>query len=200
MRGFDFVFQLFGLLLGLAIAELLAGFARTWRFRSGAMDPGGPAIRVGKLVPLLGVLVITDQTRFWVTAYALRDYIAFNYLTLLAVLSVIGGYYLLSTFVFPRRPDQWPDFDLYYLKINRIVIGGMLAVNLVTFLYGLYLWKSGVELDLAAAANNRLSLLAAILFLPGLVALFLVKSPRANFVLLLAMNVLLLVEAVAQAL
>lgn len=192
------VFALFGLLLGLAIAEVLAGFAQTWKARLRADAAGRPPVRVGWLVPLLGLLVITDQTGFWLTAYAFRETIPLTFLALLAVLAVIGLYYLLATFVFPDEPEAWPDFDDYYMRINRIVIGGMLAINAAVIGYALALESRGIAI---AEAEQRYPVgdAALLLALPALIALFFVKSKRANLALLLLLNALVLVEALAGA-
>ena len=50
MSGFDLVFALFGLVLGLAITEVLGGFSRVMKMRG--------TVHVGWLVPLLGLLVL----------------------------------------------------------------------------------------------------------------------------------------------
>ena len=196
MSAIDLVFQLFALLLGLSIAELLAGLARAGRISVGATLPGEASrIRIGWLVPLLASLVLLDQTHFWLTAYELRTLIAFDYATLLGVLAMIGGYYVVSTFVFPDNPEHWPDFDEYYLRTNRIVIAGMMAINVATLAYALAA-ASGMALADAPLARSWISLGAAVLFLPGLVALWYVKSRRANLTLLLLMNADLLVAAI----
>ena len=54
MSGMDLIFQLLGLLLGLSIAELLAGLARSWRINVGAAHSSDNHVRIGWLVPLLG--------------------------------------------------------------------------------------------------------------------------------------------------
>ncbi|MDQ4086612.1 MAG: hypothetical protein M3177_01140 [Pseudomonadota bacterium] len=50
-------------------------------------------------------------------------------LSLLAVLAMVGGYYLLATFVFPDDRDAWRDCDGYYLRTNRLIVGGILVIN-----------------------------------------------------------------------
>ena len=195
MSGVDLVFQLFALLLGLAVAELLAGLGRAWRINTGATLPGENQIHIGWLVPLLALLVLLDQTHFWLTAYELRAMIAFDYATLLGVLAMIGGYYVVSTFVFPDTPHHWPEFDADYLRTNRIVVAGMMAINVATLVYALAA-ASGLALADAPLARSWISLGAAVLFLPGLVALWYVKSRRANLVLLMLMNAVLLVGAI----
>ena len=196
MTGFELVFALFGLLLGLAIAEVLAGFAQAWKARLRAETKGTEPVRVGWLVPLLGFLVITDQTAFWLHAYALREAIPLTFLSLLAVLAVIGAYYLLATFVFPDEPDAWPNFDDYYLRINRIVIGGIIAIYVALFGFAAALEASGLRIE-EAEARGPVGDAAALLAGPALIALWFVKTKRANLVLLVLLNALVLVEAVA---
>src|SRR6185369_4964445 len=126
------------LLLGFSVAELLAGMARSWRIKVGATRTGGAEIGIGWLVPLLASLVLIDQTHFWLTAYELKNFFVFDYATLLAILVIVGGYYVISTFVFPDDPEHWPDFDEYYLRTNRTVLAGMIAINAITFGYAVY--------------------------------------------------------------
>jgi hypothetical protein len=198
MTGFEMVFALFGLLLGLAIAELLTGFAQTWKARLRAEVAGKAPVRVGWLVPLLGLLVIMDQTAFWLHAYALREAIPLTFLSLLGVLLVVGGYYLLATFVFPDEPDAWPDFDDYYLRINRIVIGGIVLINFAVIGAAAALQAGGAVI-VEAETRGPIADVALVLALPTTIALFFVKSKRANLALLILLNALVLVDAVAGA-
>jgi hypothetical protein len=196
MKGVDLLFQLFALLLGFSIAELLAGLARSWRIRVGATHTGEARIRIGLLVPLLALLVLVDQSHFWLTAYELKDFFSFDYATLLGILAIVGGYYIISTFVFPDDPAEWPDFDQYYLKTNRTVVAGMIAINFVTFGYAIVLAiRFGRDISSAPVMQSWFSIVAALLFFPCLVALWFVKSRRANLVLLAVLNGLLLFGA-----
>ena len=195
MSDFELMFQLFALLLGLAMAELLAGLARCWRIRAGAVRTGRAEIRLGKLTPLFGLLVLFDLTRFWVTMYALREHLTFDYSSLLALMVVVGGYFVISTFVFPDDPGDWPDFDDYFLHTNRTVVGGMIVVNLTAVLYAAILFAQGASFQEAPIARSWVSLGAALLYLPGLVILWFAKSKQANLSLLVILNVLLLIAA-----
>ena len=194
MTGNDLIFQLFALLLGFAVAELLAGLARAWRISAGATRTT-TKVRIGWLVPLLGLLLLCDQTHFWVSAYGMRSQLDFNYWTMLTVLAIIGGYYVLSTFVFPDDPADWPDFDDYYRATNRIVIGGMFVVNFATLLHLGRQISLGLDPASLPFAQHWASLATVFLYFPGLVALWCVKSPRANLLLLLFMIGLLLAGA-----
>ncbi len=74
---------------------MLGGLARTlkqWR-----------TVRLGWLTPLLGLLVMLDLTSSWALAYALRDSIPGNFLTLVIGLFVTGLYFLAASLVFSRR-------------------------------------------------------------------------------------------------
>ena len=199
MTGNDLIFQLFALLLGLSIAELLSGLARAWRISSGATRTE-VEVRIGWLVPLLGLLLLCDQTHFWVSAYGMRAQLAFNYWTMLTVLAIIGGYYVLSTFVFPDDPASWPDFDDYYLATNRVVIGGMFLVNFATLMHLGRQVMLGLDPSSLPFAQHWTSLMTVFLYFPGLVALWFVKSVPANVALLCFMIGLLLVGAIGSTL
>lgn len=178
MSGFDLVFALFGLVLGLAVTEVLAGFSRVLKMRGKA--------HVGWLVPLLGLLVLLDLTSFWMQAFALRDYMPANLLTLFVVLAIVGSYYLVATLIFPDNPDAWPDFDLYYDRFNRRILGGMLAINIASLVASVVLILVMPE-PASAAAEPEAGLWSTIFeILPVVLipALMLVRGRRANVALL----------------
>ena len=94
MQGFDLVFAMFGLVLGLAVTEVLAGFARVIKMRRKA--------HVGWLTPLLGLFVLIDMTTFWNQVYAHREHLHANLAALLVVLA-FGGVVLPAS-VLPSGP------------------------------------------------------------------------------------------------
>jgi len=177
VSGFELVFALFGLVLGLAITEVLAGFSRVLKMRR--------EVHVGWLVPLLGLVVLLDLTSFWSQAYDLREVLPGNLLTLFVVLAIVGAYYLIATLIFPDQPDKWPDFDVYYDRINRKVLGGMLTINVIALIAG------GLAFALAPAnksgADEALGTWATIFELAPvalIIALIVVKNRRANAAML----------------
>ena len=111
MSAFDLIVRLFGLLLGLAMGEVLAGFARAVRLKLDLTPAPAASVRVGWLVPLLGLLVLLAQLSFWLAFYELHGNVPLNLLVLLGILAVIGGFYVISGLVFPLHPERWPDFD-----------------------------------------------------------------------------------------
>ena len=130
MIGFEFIFALFSLLLGLGMAEIMEGFARVLKLHARARAGLQTDVRVGWLVPLLAIFVLLSQLAFWTITYAIRDQVPFNYVTLVGVTVIVGGYYLLSVLVWPEDPGEWPDFDLYYDRHNRFILVGNLLLSL----------------------------------------------------------------------
>jgi peptidoglycan/LPS O-acetylase OafA/YrhL len=192
MSPFELVFTLFGLLLGLAVAEVLGGLSRAFKLRRSAKP-----VRIGWLTPLLGLFVVLDLTSFWGIAYDARDQLGANYPTLVAVLAIVGTYYLAATQIFPDDPEEWPDFDAYYDRHNRIVLAGMLAANI-----GSMIGQSVLESmspSPAAGPTNEIAemvyMTGALTFLAALIALMIVKSRRWNVGLLALLIVLLLVTS-----
>ena len=195
MQATTMIYSLFGLVLGLGIAGILTGFADAWRVQAGVGRVHAD-IRIGWLVPLLGLLVIMDQTQFYITAWEMRDAIPFSYFSLLCVLGVIGTYFLCSTFVFPDNPDEWPSFNDYYMRVRRIVVGGMLVANLAMLGFALALMLTGHHLD-TPGQSSSLEMMLSLLFLPLLVLLMLVRSKRASFLVLALLNLDIVAGAVA---
>lgn len=123
MSAFEFVFSLFGLLLGFSLVEVLSGLVRTVKLRG--------KTRIGWLTPLLGLFVLVDLTSFWNVAWRSREIIPANFATLLLGLAVTGLYYFAASMVFPDKPEDWPDFDDWAAKHKRQVMGGVLGSNLI---------------------------------------------------------------------
>jgi hypothetical protein len=196
MTAFDLIVRLFGLLLGLAMGEVLAGLARTIRLKAGLTAVGASMVRVGWLVPLLGLLTIVAQLSFWLTFYELHGHVPLNLLVLLGLALVVGGFYVISGFVFPVDPAAWPDFDAYYFRVRRTVIGGIVAIELAALAYLVWLALSGVPVQVTTGTPSAVGNALALAFLPVLVALVVVLGPRASLALLLAANALPFIEAV----
>ena len=171
MSNFEFVFSLFGLLLGLALAEVLGGFGTAIQSRR--------KVRVGWLTPLLGALVALDITSFWMVAWSVRDLLPADYATLLGGLLLIGLYYLIARITFPHYLADWPDFDAYYYEHRRWVLGGMVLCNLIAL--GLL---AALGLNPLQGSLGRWSLA---LFIPALLAAMFVRNKPANIALLILM-------------
>jgi len=165
MSAFEFVFSLFGLLLGLSLAEVLGGLARVLKQRK--------EVQLGWLTPLLGLLVMLDLTSSWALAYAIRDAIPATFLALVIGLFCTGLYYLAATLVFPDDISKWPDLDDYYFRHKRQVLGGMLASRVLA---------RAAQFALGTAGWDYFPAFAAFVVL-ALAAMF-AKGPRLNLAIL----------------
>ena len=105
MDSFSFVFSLFGLLMGLALAEAIQGFGRALELRH--------KIRIGWLTPLLALLITFDITSLWLIAWQSRAAIPVSFISLAAGLVIFGIYYLVAQLAFPEDVAHWPDLDTY---------------------------------------------------------------------------------------
>jgi hypothetical protein len=110
MTAFEFVFPLFGLLVGLTYTEMLAGLARALKSLR--------RVRIGWLTPLLGVLILINLTMFWYGAWQLRDLQAPTSSALLMTLLIGGTYYLAASLIFPNVGDPVADLDEHFLKVR----------------------------------------------------------------------------------
>ena len=175
MTVFEFVFALYSLLFGLALAEVFGGFGNMLQERH--------KLKVGWVTPLLGLFVIIDLTTFWEIAWQLKGTIEqlprVPVLVLIPGVLVAGIYYLAARLVFPRTFAEWPDFDVYYFKHKRWVFGGILFCNIVAIIVLTAEGKPFIRLPLGFA--NDLT------YLGLLVALLAVRDKRANIVLLILM-------------
>lgn len=168
MSNFEFVFSLFGLLLGLGLAEVLGGFGTAIQSRK--------KIRIGWLTPLLGLLVALDLTSFWMVAWSVRELVPAHYVSLLGGLIIMGLYYLVARVTFPHDFDEWPELDAYYFEHRKWVLGGIVLVNGIALATLVALGAKPLEEVVA-----QWSLL---IFIPALVAAMFVRAKRTNFALL----------------
>jgi hypothetical protein len=122
-EAFNFAFTLFGLMLGLALAELFGGFARALRARH--------RVRIGWQSPLLALLLAVDLVTFWTGTWDLRDSIPVTLPTLLFGALVAGLYYIAAALVFPEDLDEWKDLDVHYSKQKVWVVLAVQVSNLL---------------------------------------------------------------------
>lgn len=172
MSVFEFVFSLYSLLFGLALAQVFAGFGNTLQERH--------KLKVGWLTPLLGLFVILDLTSFWEIGWQLRSmFLRPYFLMLISGVLIAGIYYLAARLVFPRNFVEWPDFDDYYFRHKHLVLGGVLFCNLVAAIVLAAIGSPFMRLPLGFANDLTYFLL--------LIALLAVRDKRANILFLILM-------------
>ena len=120
MTGFEFAFSLFGLLLGLCIAEVLGGLGRALEHRE--------EVSIGWLTPMLGTFVLLDLTTYWFALWIDRENIPITPITLLLGTTFAAAYYLAAYLIFPDDLKRHTDLDAHFMRVRRIVLGIQLTV------------------------------------------------------------------------
>lgn len=155
MSGFEFVFTLFGLLLGLALAEGLGGLAKALK--------RGHRVKIGWPTALLGIFVSCDVVTFWMYAWSLREGIPVTWPSLFAGFLVCAVYFVAASLIFPD--EDWEAIDAHFERHHRTVIGAVLLCNAV--LLGVVIWLVG----LAPMVNVRTAIITWTLFPIGIAAM-----------------------------
>lgn len=142
--AFDFMFGFYGLLLGLAVAEIAAGFSRAWDERRRR-----PLGRVG---PLFGAVLLMDLLTYWLSAWGHRtiEGVTFHVAFIAAIAALL--YYFASTQVFPKEGNA-ETLDDHIMEHRKAVVVCVVASNLTTFAPAFIeevLWLH--QLDLATLA------------------------------------------------
>jgi hypothetical protein len=124
MTEFEFLFSVFGLLIGLTFIEIAIKFAD-------AIDAHSRR-PIGVLTPLLALFVMVDVAGYWVFAWSIRNLLHVRWRTVFVGLAVALIYYLSASMIFPRSEGEWKKLDDHYWARKRIVIGGILLVETAT--------------------------------------------------------------------
>lgn len=182
MSAFEFVFSLFGLLLGFSLVEVLGKLA--------AAVKATPQVRLGWLTPLLSVLVLLDVTGFWSIVWQARDVIPPNYGVLVVGLTITGLYYFAASLVFPSAFDAGIDLDRWYFDHKTTVLAILLACQLLA--HGARYWLMGAS----AYQWPVLGWILVTVFLAALAAAIIARGFRWNVILLAVSILLYLIDGV----
>jgi hypothetical protein len=114
MNAFDYLFSFYGLLLGIAVANVAIGFADMWR--------DCEKIEVGTCPPLLCGIVLLGGMNVWLTMWHIRENIGVTGWQMVAAACVALPYVFISRAMFPGKENQ-PERSLeeHYLK-HRVLI------------------------------------------------------------------------------
>jgi hypothetical protein len=149
MEAFDFAFTLFGLVLGLAMAEVLGGLVRVLKARSTApavrarpIASGsatlGEHIRVGWLTPAIALLVVLDLLSSWMLAWISRGVMPLTFAALLGGTAASALYYIAASLVWPDDPREWPDLDDWFDRHKAQIAGAIAVANVGYFAIQLF--------------------------------------------------------------
>ena len=182
MSNFEFVFSLFGLLLGFSLVEVLGKLAAIVKAR--------PHIRTGWLTPLLSLFVLLDVTGFWSIVWDARDVIPASYGVLVIGLAITGLYYFAVSLIFPNDLDPGLDLDRWYFDHKSTVFAILLVCQLLAH---------ASKYALTGASGYQWPLVGWILVatsLAALVAAIFARGFRWNLTLLVVSIALYLVDGI----
>lgn len=186
MTDFEFVFVLYALVLGLSMVELLAGLGRTMEYKF-ARDAQDQDFKIGWLTPLFATFVLLDLISFWMFAWAIRDLIVVDSVTITGVTAFASSYYLAARLVFPSSPEAFTDLDVHFYRVRRVVLGILIALVFVQWAYLIS------QTSLAALAANPLAIPLTLLLLGLMAGGMIWHNNRLNIAILVALNVRYLV-------
>jgi hypothetical protein len=180
---FSFFFAFYGLILGLAVTELLGGFAGIVRERA--------VRRLEPQTALLALLIFIVICATWIDAWTTLTTISLNFEALWAPVLLATLYYLAAAVTFPTNPAEFDQLATYYAERKRFIVALLLGAELlVTFTF----------LNVVHAELNSRPAIFWLWFLPynlsiklSYVALFIVRSRRANIFFLALLILLFLV-------
>ena len=101
MTEFEFLFSVFGLLIGLTLVEIAVKFAD-------AIDAHRRR-PIGVLTPLLASFVLIDVAGYWLFAWSLRDLLHVRWRIVFIGLTVAMIYYFSASMIFPRSEGEWKN-------------------------------------------------------------------------------------------
>ena len=120
MAPFDYLLSFYGLLLGIAVANVAIGFADMWR--------DCEKIRVGTSPPLLACIVLLGGMNVWLTTWQTRHAMDLDGWQMLAAAGIALPYVFVSRAIFPgleAKPES--SLEDHYLK-HRLLILALLTV------------------------------------------------------------------------
>jgi hypothetical protein len=169
MTVFEMVFNLIGLVLGLALVEVLSGLAKTIK-----KTPKG---EISWLTPLLGLWIVLDVSAFWGIAWEVRDFLTVIWPSLLVGVVLASLYYLAAALIFPDDLKSRSDPDAHYWATKRHVIGLVFFCDITVLLL----------VQLLGRAPSVWVIALNVVYFTTIVATFFARGRTTNLVLLVAL-------------
>jgi len=183
MDRFAFFFAFYGLILGLAVAELLGGFAGM--VRAHALK------KLEAQTALLAVLTFVLVVATWVDTFTMSRSITLNFSDLWAPILLATFYYLAAAVIFPREAGQYAHLHAYFVARKRFVVGLLFAAEMIDHVTNFGWTVDNYRHDPAKFWGWIIPYNLAI---DGcILALLLVRDRRANVIFLTALILLFLV-------
>jgi hypothetical protein len=179
---FSLFFAFYGLILGLAVTELLGGFAAIVRARA--------TKQVEIQTALLAVLVFIMICVTWIDAWNTLRAITLDLAGLWPPILLATLYFLAASVVFPSDAADYKRLGTYFAERKRFVVGMLLLAECLVNLTFMPVYAANMDREPAVFwlwnVPENLAITGA------LVALLLARSRRANVALLGILIVLFL--------
>ena len=136
MSVFEYVFSLYSLLLGLALAHLLSGLAKVVEARN--------KVRLGWPTALLALQMMLSLAIFWEIAWRARSAVPDNSAALFASLIICSLLFFGAVLVIPSDVERHKDLDVHFFNEKGTVLACIFVANLVAYgsRYALMGWSS----------------------------------------------------------
>lgn len=119
MSAFEFYFGFFGLILGIAVANVGIGFGKLWRAQE--------TTKVGVCLPLLGVWLLSHAVLNWLFAWSALQSVPIDPTTFIIGMFVALPYVVVSTVMFPDDADRHASLDEFYMAHSHVVMIAMMV-------------------------------------------------------------------------
>jgi hypothetical protein len=181
--SFSYFITFYGLILGLALTELLGGFAHMVRAR---------ALR--KLEPqtaLLALFILIDICSTWIDSWVSLKQVTVDLAGLWAPVLIAICFYLAAAVVFPHDEADHERLADYYRERKRFVVALLLAIEMLIHVTYLPIFEERIahrpEVFWLWTVPYNLAIEAT------MIGVILLRSRRANIALLVLLVLLILV-------
>ena len=174
MDSFSYFIAFYSLILGLALTELLGGFAHMARAKA-----------LKKLEPqtaLLALFILVDICSTWVDTWLSLRHVSVDMASLWAPVLITICLYLAAAVVFPHDEADHERLGDYYRERKRFVVGLLLAAEIFIHVTYLPIFEERIAHEPEVFWLWTVPYNAAIE--ATMIALLFVRSRRANIVLL----------------
>src|SRR5690348_17125064 len=113
MGPFDYLFSFYGLLLGIAVANVAIGFADMWR--------DFDKIKVGTCPPLVASSVLLGGMNIWLEMWHSRPYVSVDGSQMIVAAAISLPYVFVSRAIFPgAEEDVELSLEDHYLRHRKL--------------------------------------------------------------------------------
>jgi hypothetical protein len=127
LSAFEYVFTFYGLLLGLAAANVATGFADMWRDRR--------QVAVGVCTPLIAMIVLLGAMNLWLRFWASREMDAPGAWQMISFAGLALPYVFISRAMFPGAGGA-TSLEDHYLEHRRVMLLALATPPIVSLVTG----------------------------------------------------------------